>query len=512
MSGAEQNKSEGKDSATLMAQQVALELAKAFRALALYPVGHPQLKSIFHASFQKIVPEVNRFSELMFTVGKDGLYFQGKLLENAVEALGELAMEFHIRQVRKFAFRQNLLERDFLEFLRMILIRADEFRSGKRIEEYFRQKEITTIWVNEVDFSKIIIGKQMRSEQEELDQESQDFYQARMLVETLDLVGDDNQALEILAKIDNEMAKLASEQKLPELWFLTGTVSDFFEQKNKEFPGAGQKAAALVKSSASSQFLTWLIERYTVSDENSGRALERYFDQVGEPALQFILERVITPEAVYFQKQLIGYLKNKGEQARPFLEAKLREQKGAQARKLIYLLGELHNPESAQILIEFAQRAEKGVKAEAIRALGKMKSRNVSFALVGMLREKNLDDESKLVLIQILGELLEQGAVPGLMETLKNRNEGPELREKAAEALGRIGSREALTVLSKVLEKPGLFRKPAPEKVRMKCAEALARIGGERVEFLLQDLSEGGGLLAQYCKELLSQKLSKKGR
>jgi hypothetical protein len=512
LTGAEQSKNEGKDRATITAQQVALELAKAFRALALYPLGHPQLKAIFHASYQKIVPEVNRFSELMFTVGKDGLHFQGKLLENVVDALGEFAMELHIRQVRKFAFRQNLLERDFLEFLRMALIRADEFRSGKRIEEYFREKEITTIWVNEVDFSKMLLGKKTEPENEDLDEESQDFYRARLLVDTLDLAGDDNQAIEILAKIDNELAKLAGDKKLPELWFLTGAVSDFFEQKNKMFPGAGKKAQALVKSSARPEFLTWLTERYTTSDENSGHAFERYFDQVGEPALQFILERVISPEAVYFQKQLIGYLKNKGEQARPFLEAKLREQKGAQARKLIYMLGELRNPESAQILIEFAERAEKGIKSEAIRALGKIKSRNVSFALVGMLRAKNLDDECRLVLIPMLGDLQEQGAVPGLMEILKNRNEAPELREKAAEALGKIGSREAMSVLSEVLEKSGMFRKPAPEKVRMKCAEALARMGGERVEFLLQDLSEGEGLLAQYCRELLSQMLAKKGR
>ena len=513
MTGAEQGQSAQKNQPSINIQQVALEMAKSFRALELYPMGHPQLKAILRASFQKIFYEMSRGSEVVFTVGKDGLSFQGKLLDSTVEVLQEFAMEMHIRQVRKFGFRNNLDERDFTDFLRMLLIPAEQFRTGKKIEEYFRAKQISTIWVNEVDFQKLFLGKKSgdATEQAPADEESQDFYQARLLVESLDLAGDDSQAAEILQKIDGEQTRLASEQKHPELWFLTGAVSDFLESKGQQFPQAGQQAEQLLKSAARTNFLAWLIERYTYSDENSGKALERYFDQVGEPALLAVVDRVITPESVFFQKQLLSYLKRKGDRARPIMESRLKGQKGPQARKLIYLLGELKNPESAPLLLEFANSPEQLLKLEAIRALGKFKSKNVSLALVGMLRRKDLDKEGKAVLVQTFGERQEQAAVPGLMAILKDKNEDDELRERAAEALGKIGSREALPALMEIVEKPGLFRKAAPEKLRLKAAEALARLGGERVDFVLGELARGNDRLGEFCRELLSRKLARKG-
>lgn len=513
MAGAEPGPGAQKGQAAVNIQQVALELAKAFRALELYPIGHPQLKTIFHASFQKIFYEMSRVSEVVLTVGKDGLSFQGKLLDNAVEALQEFALELHIRQVRKFGFRSNLDERDFMDFLRMLLIPAGQFRTGKKIEEYFRTKKISTIWVNEVDFQKVFLGKKFAdaAEQELADQESQDFYQARLLVESLDLAADDGQAQEVLSKIAGEQTRLASEQKHPELWFLTGAVSDFFDLKKDKCPGACASAEQLLKSAARPQFMSWLVERYNYSDESSGKAFERYFDQVGEPSLQAVVERVLKPESVFFQKQLLNYLKGKGDQARPVIEAKLNGQKGQQARKLIYLLGELKNPESAPLLLEFAGSREKLLKLEAIRALGKLKSKNVSLALVGMLRKKDLDAEGKSVLIQTFGERQEPAAVPGLMAILKDRNEDDDLRERAAEALGKIGSQEALPPLMEIAEKPGLFRKAAPEKLRLKAAEALARLGGERVDFLLSKLARGDDRLAEFCRELIAHKPARKG-
>ena len=54
MAGQEPGQGAQKNQLSLNIQQIALELAKAFRALQLYPVGHPQLKTILHASFEKV--------------------------------------------------------------------------------------------------------------------------------------------------------------------------------------------------------------------------------------------------------------------------------------------------------------------------------------------------------------------------------------------------------------------------------------------------------------------------
>jgi len=506
-------KKNGKDQVSLSAQQIALELAKAFRGLALYPLRHPQLKNILHSSYEKIFYEMSKTSEMAYTVGRDGLSHQGKLLDKVLEAVGEFANELHVRQVRKFALRSNLSERDLVDFLRMLLIPADQFRSGKKLEDYFRQKQISTIWVNEVDFGKLFLGKKAGSADEASEEESsRDFHQVQMLVQGLDMAQQDEQALAVLGQIEGELQRLASEQKFPELWYLAAAVSDFCDQKRRGFPRSAQRALALVRGSAQPGFLAWVVERFNYSDESSGSAFERYFDQAGERAVQAAAERAIKPEVFFFQKRLIAYLKSKGGSARPFLEARLKGQKGFQARKLIYMLGELRNPESAPLLYEFVGDEDKAVRLEAIRGLGKIRSKNVINAFVVMVRDKRFDEESRSVVVQILGDAQAEAAVPGLIEILGSRSEASELREKAAEALGKIGSREALSVLCEALEKPKLFRKPAPEKVRLKAAEALAKIGGERAEFVLDDLSRDQGILAQYCRELLNQIRTRKAR
>jgi hypothetical protein len=517
LSGETKNPGPPKEQNPMNSQAVAMEMAKAHRALELYPIGHPQLKNIIHNSFQKISAELARSGEVGFTVGRDGIFFQGKPIEAGADVLRQLTTELHIRQVRKFAFRQNLNERELFEFFKMLLLPADDFRAGKKIEEYFRSRQIGTIYVNEVDFGRVFLGKfdpnallQQGGEAES--SEGEVFSQISFLVEALDLCGEDGQAGEILDKIGIELNRLSVDKKFPELWYLVAAVSDFCEVKAGTMQNAGERARTMLVDSARPEFLSWLIERYNSSDEDAGKALERYFDNAGKPALDAALDRLLSPEPVYFQKQLIGYVRGKGAEARPVIEAALKGQKGGQARKLIYLLGELRAPESASLLLDIAGEPDQALKREAIRALGKIKNKNVSLALAGMFRNKDLEAETKMFLVQTLGERQELLAVPSLISILKEKSETVELKEKAAEALGKIGSREALPALTAVFDKGGFFSKPAPEKLKMKAAEALSRIGGERVEYLLEDLSRGKGLLAQYCAELLTQLRTRKGK
>jgi len=497
-----------------------MELAKAYRAIELYPIGHPQLKNIIGLSFGKIVPELEHLSEAGFTVGRDGIYYQGEILESKIESLNQLASELHIRQVRKFAFRKGLTEQEFFDFIKMLLIPAEEFRTGKKIEEYFQKKRISSIWVNEVDFSKVVLGDEgagatageKNQVEEKEEEETKDFEQIEDLIEGLDLAVRDDQAEMVIGEMEKELGQLLAEKKFPEGWFLVGAVSDFYEQINERFKQARERASGVLRKATEPGFISWAVERFKYSDEDSGKAFERFFDQVGEPAVNAVLEKILTPEPIYFQKQLINYLRAKGESIRALIEEKLKGETKVGARKLIYLLGELRSPESAQLLVALAHSSDSGMKLEAIRALCKIKAKVVNISLAGLLRDKTLSDDAKLLIIQTLGERREAVAVPGLISILKKSTESVELREKSAEALGKIGSREALPTLIEVLSKRGIFQKPAPERVRIKCAEALARLGGERAEAVLKELASGEGLLAQSALELLKQVQAQKRR
>lgn len=513
MNNPDQPSAKTKEPISQNVQLVALELAKVFRAFELYPGGHPQLKSIIKFSFDKISPELNKMGEVIFTVSRDGLYYQGKLLEGQRQALNQLTSELHIRQVRKFAFRKSLELKEFMDFLELLLIPAEEFRSGKKIEGYFREKRIRSIWINEVDFGRVSVGQpglEEATEEDEVKEKEKGFERLDFLIQGLDSAEDDQQAQAALENIEPEIEQWADKEKFPEQWYLLGALSDFFEQKGKALPLSGKKAEALLKRFSGPKFLSRLVNNFIYSDEDSGRAFIRYFDQVGEPALKAMLERLMAPESIYFQKELVNYLKRKGKVVRPIIESTLAGQKASPNSKLVYLLGEFRSPESAPLLLELMSQPDPGLRRETIHALGKIKSKKASLELTSRLRDKKLDSETKLVLIQTLAEMQETIAVTGLIALLKNRSEESEVREKAAEALGRIGSREALGALTGILKKPWPLRKPEPEKIKIKSAEALAKIGGERAEAFLSEIARGEGILARHCQELVKPMQAKK--
>ncbi len=515
MNNSNQTPGGAKASAVAQVRQVALELAKAHRAFELYPAAHPQLQAMIGSSFEKIHAVIDRMGEIVFTVSRDGLFFQGQPLEEKPQTLAPLTSELHIRQIRKFAFRQNLERLEFMDFLQMFLIPAEEFRSGKRIYNYFREKRIRTIWVDEVDFGRAFAGpgggenEPEKAEQPEPDKVAK-MGELNLLIEALDAAQDGGQAQEVVERIDQEIETWTGKEEFPEQWHLMGAVSDFLEQKRKVFPAAAEKALAIVKKYSGPNFLSWLVNNFMSTGEATGRAYNRYFEQVGEPALKVMLERVATPESIYFQKVLITYLRRRGKTLRPLVESLLTGPKGAPNLKLVYLLGEFRMPESVPLLLELANSSDPALQRECIRAFGKIKGKKASLALTSMLRDKNFDRETRLILIQTLGEMQELIAVPGLISLLQKRQQESEVREKSAEALGAIGSREALNALTGILKKPGWFRRPAPAKVQLKAAESLARIGGERAEILLRELSDGEGLLAQYCRELVAKMEARK--
>ncbi len=84
----------------------------------------------------------------------------------------------------------------------------------------------------------------------------------------------------------------------------------------------------------------------------------------------------------------------------------------------------------------------------------------------------------RLILVRELGELGDERAVPVLLEALTESY--AETRQRAAEALGRIGSDRAIEPLVAVLNEDG------EEAVRVAAAQALGELGGERAQAALQ--------------------------
>ena len=122
-------------------------------------------------------------------------------------------------------------------------------------------------------------------------------------------------------------------------------------------------------------------------------------------------------------------------------------------------------------------------KLHTIDAIGKSKNGKATSMVLSYLQSRNA--ELRAAACKALGELKSPGAVAGLGEVLKNKNETPEVQVLAANALGAIGDAKAVPYLLQDLftvkdERPVFARIEALGKIRDRTAiEALLEVPGQ---------------------------------
>lgn len=149
-------------------------------------------------------------------------------------------------------------------------------------------------------------------------------------------------------------------------------------------------------------------------------------------------------------------------------------------RNLVMLLGRLGNEEHLPLLEEYLMYPDYRVQREAIKSIQSLGGE----AAGRMLYEHfdDVDEQLRPYLVTAIGAMRYEKAVPWLIGLLseksagKKRPEYEEIREKACEALGRIGAEEAVSALESIIRKKGFWGKKSPENVRFAAARALAEI------------------------------------
>jgi HEAT repeat protein len=161
------------------------------------------------------------------------------------------------------------------------------------------------------------------------------------------------------------------------------------------------------------------------------------------------------------------------------LLAELQSDDWAVRRDAVSKLGNLSDESLLPHLIQALNDEDSQVRWTAVKALDGFEGDEVINALLGALRDRDflVCDAAAATLIPF-----GQAAVPGLIYALKDNS--PDVRGAAAEALGKIGDESAIPHLVDILEDQ---RIPHCEEVRV-CdiaAGALDRIGSEKALFAL---------------------------
>jgi hypothetical protein len=149
-------------------------------------------------------------------------------------------------------------------------------------------------------------------------------------------------------------------------------------------------------------------------------------------------------------------------------------------RNMAYILGRIGNETNADILQALLLHKDKRVHKEALKSLGQTGGNKRGPLLLSFLPQA--EGELRVSVIEMLGKIRYTEVVPNLLNILKNRSliakdEQISLQEKICNALGTIGSSDAIKTLSEIAEsKSFLGIRSYPEEVKHAAKRALADI------------------------------------
>jgi hypothetical protein len=499
-------------------ESVLLEMGKSLRAISIYPPGHPQRGKILAKACGDIQKVLGVTGDMPFQVTRNGFSYNDRKIAENQQLITELAQEMHLRQVKSFSLRRELIADDFSALLDMLVEDPENFRKGRFIEQWIRTRRIRTVWINEIDFSRLATTTVPAEEGEEQEEEASPEQQIQDILGMLEQEDDPERFGQLLRELEIHIRPLIEEKDYNRAWQIIRAVS--YRATGEKGPGAADEqiralTMRILRALIKDDFLKAVLNLYTVKEGQDRTSIHRVLYLLGPSLIDEVMAFISQKESIAAYRPLIDLVLAFEGQARPILEEQLRGDNPVRVRKAAFLLGELRAGRSVEAIKGLLEHNDTKVRREAIRSLVRIRGMEASRALAAAL-QKESDPEFRMVIVSALGESKAQAGVPALLGQLKSipaREDTLLLLEATIDALGRIGSKEALPQLIKVLNRKSLFKREVAHKLRIRAALALGMLGGESAMQALTRYARGGDdRLRKTCTAVLEELVKNDGR
>lgn len=527
-----QNVTEAKEAAKRVAAQLepALKgLAKLLGAIKFYPPGHPTLKDVTTDAKNGFAPLFKDHESVVVGVRRTGFYYEEEPVATANTMLQKMAAGLFTRRVQRLMILKDLSCRDLWETAHILLRDVDALQKEGGVQELLQREKVTTVWANIVDVKGIFDRK------EEIEAEKAQMYGTGSAADEAFLAslgaaeGGDSAAsdaepatpaaaahqaeeelsLEALLKA---IAGAATEQDFSEL--LPGLVPAIRANLNRQsahlvlqafallVPYAEGGNASPVKQQAARQVMGQLttndVLTYYVNllcaqvrfDERrmTWEKITRFF---GAPLSSLLMARLIEEEDQSTRKILFESLATQGKVALPAILPSLQDSRWYVVRNAAYMIGEIRDPSTVEPLKPLLQHADLRVRREAIRALTRVGGSSVISILLRTLQGD--DEELRRQAMLCLGAMKNPATVPMLMQFIQIpdwRLQKLAAKVDALQALGEIGSSEALPMLTAIAGKSRFFFRSRNDELRAAALAAIGDIGGNEAIQLLERMTK----------------------
>ncbi len=238
-------------------------------------------------------------------------------------------------------------------------------------------------------------------------------------------------------------------------------------------------AGDMLKEIARDRITDLLLDRIKTNEKNKREAATRCLTLMGEAAIERLLSILQDSRDMTERVRILQVVAEIGQAPRILSEKIAKGGPWYYLRNLILMLGKVGNEDHLPVLIPLLQHEDFRVQRETLNSVFNIGGKYRGDLLLSIL--DSAEERLKLAIVDMLGALKYENAVPILMELLETKaffsaKISDKLKEKVCTALGRIRSGQAVPALQEIVERRGILKKAYPENVKKAAAEALMRI------------------------------------
>jgi HEAT repeat protein len=256
----------------------------------------------------------------------------------------------------------------------------------------------------------------------------------------------------------------------------TGTL-----QKNDK---VREVSLAVLRNLASDDNINILLKEFSAAEQNKETEADRILAGFGDVILNKLLDMIKDVTDSTERVRIIHLIEGVGQRAIPGIKDRINiNAPWYYLRNLAYILGRIGNETTANILHPLLFHKNERVRMEALKSISQTAGNQRGPLLLSVLPQA--DDQLRINIIEMLGKIKYAKAVTNLLDILKNKSSiaNIPLQEKVCNALGSIGSPEAIPALSELAEsKSFLGIRSYPVEVKYAAKRALASIKRKQEE------------------------------
>lgn len=477
---------EGLSNLDILAEEGLTELARSLKAVHFYPRGHPTLQSSLDKAYRSLSAAMGDNDQLSFGITKDGFLTSSNPLATNNQILQGFSREFFLRQIKKIFFLRDVSIQELENFLRVIAMEEDLFRGKGKAESYINDAGIVNIWANEIKLGQSRGAPRKEEAQTEgitVDE------RIRKIIDLLRSETDPRKFLGAAREASITAQRLAAEQKCDAAFLILKVIWEVMSNRQPRSPMIVEAARTAFKEMTVPDMIEFLLRQLTLLDGPRKDEVLNVAVSLGDVLIQSIINKITTNEALYSHRALIGVLLSLPDPSRPLIENYLDDDRWWVVRKMAFLLGEMKKIPSISSLIRVSSHDDLRVRKEILKAICKIHAPEGTKKLIEIVESTKNSLEIRIHVIRLLAASRELSAVPTLVKILKSRGamlDNYELLDESIKALGKLGSTQAVPILTEILIKRSLFAKAKSVSLGAEAAEALGAIAGKEVEEIVQ--------------------------